>query len=263
MSGAADTLKARRVYLALHNRIMSGAVGRGARLPGEPALAAEHGVARVTVRRALDRLAHDGLIERRPGAGTFVRAPARPAASGDVFDSLKEMGRRTEVRVLAFGYLVPPPPIAAALELPEGEPAQHAVRIRRTAGGPFSHLTTFVPLRIARDWGAEDLARLPLLALLERSGVRIGTARQTIGATLAGPDIAAALKVEVGAPLIALTRLVRDADDRPVEHLHALYRPDRFSFEMSLQRTGNDGARRWVPLPPGPGHSGEQGIPTT
>lgn len=263
MSAAVDTFKARRVYLALQDRIATGAIASGAQLPGEPALAVEHGVARVTIRRALDQLAHEGLVERRPGVGTFVRAPARPAASADVFAHLKEMGRRTEVRLVSFSYVIPPPAIAEALELPNGEPAQHAVRVRRMSGRPFSHLTTFVPVRIGQTFSETDLTVLPLLSLLERSGIRIGTARQTISAALAGPEVASALEVEVGAPLIALTRLVRDADDRPVEHLRALYRPDRFSFDMQLQRTGDDGARRWAPLSPRIGRTDQQGSSTT
>lgn len=254
MSAAVEPFKARRVYLLLRDRIACGAISAGTRLPGEPDLAAEHGVARVTVRRALDQLAQDGLVERRPGVGTFVcegiALPATIVDFSDVFSHLREMGRRTEVRLLSFGYVVPPQPVAEALELAAGEPAQRAVRVRRMGSGPFSHLTTHVPARIGQTYSEADLASRPLLALLERSGLRIGRARQSIGAALAGPDLAEVLEVEIGAPLIAMTRLVQDEEGRPVEHLRALYRPDRFSFEMQLQRTGDEGARRWSPMTP-------------
>ncbi|WP_338664760.1 GntR family transcriptional regulator [Pararoseomonas sp. SCSIO 73927] len=257
LNAAVEPFKARRIYLVLRDRIAGGSLPVGARLPGEPDLAAEHGVARVTIRRALDQLAQDGLVERRPGVGTFVRGgaalPPTVVDFSDVFSHLKEMGRRTEVRLLSFGYVLPPPGVAESLELPPGEAAQCAVRVRRMAEGPFSHLTTHVPGRIGRTYSEADLANQPLLALLERSGLRIGRARQSIGAALAGPETAQWLEVEIGAPLIALTRLVQDEDGRPVEHLRALYRPDRFSFEMQLQRTGADGERRWSPL----SHPGE------
>ncbi|MFC0386973.1 GntR family transcriptional regulator [Muricoccus vinaceus] len=254
MSAAVEPFKARRIYLVLRDRIASGLLPAGTRLPGEPDLAAEHGVARVTMRRALDQLARDGLVERRPGVGTFVRGgtamPPTAVDFSDVFSHLKEMGRRTEVRLLSFGYIMPPPDVATALDLPPGEAAQRAVRVRRMAEGPFSHLTTHVPGRIGRTYSEAELGSQPLLALLERSGTGIGHARQSIGATLAGPEVAGALEVEIGAPLIALTRLVQDEEGRPVEHLRALYRPDRFSFEMQLQRTGAEGARRWSPVAP-------------
>ncbi|RXM21764.1 GntR family transcriptional regulator, partial [Citrobacter sp. AAK_AS5] len=58
----------------------------GMRLPGEPALADKHGVSRVTVRRALDQLADEQLIDRRPGAGTFVSAyKTVPPVMADLF----------------------------------------------------------------------------------------------------------------------------------------------------------------------------------
>ena len=67
-----EPLKARRLYLLLRDRIVSGEDRPQTRLPSEPMLAERHGVSRVTVRRALDKLAGEGLIERRPGSGTFV-----------------------------------------------------------------------------------------------------------------------------------------------------------------------------------------------
>ena len=60
--------KARQVYLVLRDRIVSGAVHFGARLPNENALALAHGVSRVTIRRALGELQREHLIERRRSA---------------------------------------------------------------------------------------------------------------------------------------------------------------------------------------------------
>jgi GntR family transcriptional regulator len=52
--------------------------------------------------------------------------------------------------------------------------------------------------------------------------------------------------VDVGSPLLAVDRLVRDADDRPVQWLQGLYRPDRYQYEMQLSRVGNIDAKVWV-----------------
>ena len=161
---------------------------------------------------------------------------------------LVEMGRRTGVRLLSFGYARPPETIAKALGLAEHERAQHSVRVRLIDGSPFSYLTTHVPERIGVTYSEADLATKPLLELLERSGVRPERATQTIGAALAAPDMARALELDVGAPLIELTRVVIDGDGRGVEHLHAFYRPDRYSFRMDLVRSGEDGERTWSPV---------------
>jgi GntR family transcriptional regulator len=46
--------------------------------------------------------------------------------------------------------------------------------------------------------------------------------------------------------------VVFDPSGRGVEHLHALYRPDRYAFQMDLVRTGDAGERRWTPAVPRP-----------
>lgn len=64
-----------KVYETLSNRILSGAYGAGGKLPSEQELTREFDVSRITVMRALNDLAHDGLIWRKQGAGSFVKAP--------------------------------------------------------------------------------------------------------------------------------------------------------------------------------------------
>jgi GntR family transcriptional regulator len=244
--------KARQIYLVLRDRITSGAMPRGAKLPPEPQLAETHGVARITVRRALARLQAEGLVERRPSAGTRVvferTAPPVTADIANVLAALKEMGRRTGVRLLSFAYREPPAPIGAALGLQARERTQYSVRVRVVDGAPFSFLTTHVPERIGVTYSEAELATQPLLDLLDRSGVKAERATQTIGAALATPEVAQALDVDVGAPLIELTRVVFDQDGRGVEHLHAFYRPDRYNFRMDLARTGREGGPEWSPI---------------
>lgn len=244
--------KARRLYLLLRDRILGGHLAPGARLPGELRLAEAHGVSRVTVRRALDGLAAEGLIERRAGSGTVVRPPAAQpgpivADFATLMPQLRRMEEETSARLLAFSYGLPPPPIAQALGLAEGVRVQRAVRLRLAGGLAFSHLTTHVPEPIASGYSDADLAATPLFRLLERRGVAVDHARQTVSAVMAPPDVAEALEVSPGAPLIALTRVVYDAAGNGVEHLSALYRPDRFRLEMMLSRVGEADARRWAP----------------
>jgi GntR family transcriptional regulator len=241
--------KTRQVYLVLRDRIASGRLDDPSSLPAEQALAAEYGVSRVTVRRALAELEQEGLISRRRGAGTFVLGGgAKPIVAdfSDVLANLVAMGRETAVRLLAFGYREPPPAIAHALKLPAGEKAQFSVRVRLIDGQPFSHLTTHVPERIGVTYGEADLAARPLLSLLERSGVKIERATQEVTAMLASPEVAAALDVDVGSALLGITRTVFATDGGGVEHLSALYRPDRYALHMEMVRTEHKGERRWA-----------------
>ncbi|MEI7444310.1 MAG: GntR family transcriptional regulator [Burkholderiales bacterium] len=242
--------KYHQVYLVLRERLADGAFAGG--LPSEPRLAGEFGVARVTVRRALEALAAEGLIERTPGRGTTpVRGGAAepgpaPAPLEGLLETIVSMGRSTSVRVLELETVEAPDAVARALELEPGTPVQKAVRVRATREGPIAHITTWVPARLTGRFGRRELARRPILVLLEESGVRIGRATQTISARLADASVAAALDVSVGSALLAVNRLVRDAAGAPVQWLHGLYRPDRYRYEMELSRVGDVDARVWV-----------------
>ena len=67
---------------------------------------------------------------------------------------------------------------------------------------------------------------------------------------MATPDVADALGVRTGSPLIELVRVVFDQAGRGVEHLHALYRPDRYAFEIDLVRSGAAKTKAWSPIVP-------------
>lgn len=241
--------KARRVYLQLRADILSG--GAGARLPGEHGMASAYGVSRGAVRRALDALVAEGLVERRAGSGTHVRpapAPQRMAADlASLIPQIVAMGQHS-VRLLSFAYEVPPAQVARAMGGAPGARMQRAVRVRSAEGRPFSHLTTWVPQDIAASYSEVDLAAMPLHALLERSGITVTGAEQVVTATLAAPDVAEALETAPGAALLEVDRVVRGAGGRAVEHLRALYRPDRFQLQMQLARVGTGEARHWRPI---------------
>ena len=69
-----------RVYADLLARIERGDLSVGSRLPSQPALAAEYGVALLTVRHAIELLRRGGYLSVEHGRGTFVtdRARSRP-----------------------------------------------------------------------------------------------------------------------------------------------------------------------------------------
>ena len=246
-----------RVYLQLRQRLQSGEFAPGQPMPGENALAAEYGVSRLTLRRSLEALEAEGLVTRRQGRGTYPAEPgaqtglAAPQRSGDIDSLLAHlagMGQQTAVRVLAVGRERAPAAVAAALGIAADEAVQKSVRVRSYDGQPFSHLTAYVPAPVADLYRPEDLATTPLLQLLTRHGVQLAGAEQAITAVLADIDTAAALDVQIGSPLLCIRRVVRDAAQRPVEVLHAVYRPDRYEYRMQLSAQSIAGSPVWTPV---------------
>jgi GntR family transcriptional regulator len=247
--------KYHQIYLVLREQLHEGRFERG--LPGELALMQQFGVARVTVRRALQQLATEGLITREPGrgtrslvgsmAGTETReSVGQKAHLSGLLENLVSMGLRTNVSVLEVETVTASTAVAHALQLNAGDPVQKAVRVRSTKEGPLSHITTYVPADIARQFGRRELAKKPILVLLEESGVKVGRAHQTISARLADTQVATHLDIPVGSALLAVRRLIYDDQDRPIQWLHGLYRPDRYEYQMQLSRVGSIDAKVWV-----------------
>lgn len=243
-----------QLTVILRDRIVSGGIGHGALMPSEAQLCADYGVSRITARRALDELAREGLVVRQRGRGTIVSAivapPAFMATVDGWMENISRMADTTRVRVLEFGYQAAPAHIALALEIEAGAEVQRSVRVRAHPRGRLSHLETWVPGDIGRTYDDADMGAQSLLRLLERCGVKVASARQTITAVVAPSDVARALGIQAGAPLLDVRRVVRDASGRAVEFIRALYRPDLYQFEMDLRRVeGADGAR-WAAQAP-------------
>jgi GntR family transcriptional regulator len=152
----------------------------------------------------------------------------------------------TTVTVVSVATVPATAGVAAALGLAPGAPVQKAVRVRSTREGPLSHITTYMPSDVARRFGRRELARKPILLLLEEAGVKVGRAEQSISARLADAEVAGRLQVAVGSALLAVRRLIFDQQERPVQWLDGLYRPDRYQYQMRLSRVGSVDAKVWV-----------------
>jgi len=245
-----------QIFVILRNRIYGGELTTGDLVPGEQELGAEFGVSRITAKRALNELADAGLVVRERGRGTrVVKRPPAPAVTSSIegwLENISLMGLATEARVLEFGYVAANEDVANALGVASGTEVQRAVRVRILDGKPMSFLVTYVPADIGRNYDRDDLNVMPLLHLLERAGVEVASARQTISATIADAAVASALSTHAGTPLIEVRRVVRDTADLPVEYIRVLYRPDLYRFEMSMRRVREKEGMRWATLAASP-----------
>jgi len=238
-----------QIYLILRGRILEGTYARDDLVPGEQEIARLFGVSRITAKRALDELAAAGLVVRERGRGTRVRldSPARPLESSveGLLENLLVMGLETQVRVVQEGFVPAPEDAANALGVEPGTKVHWAIRVRSLQSQPLSFLTTYVPADVAHSFDRGALQATPLLVLLERCGVVVSSAEQTISAALADTQVAPLLDVEVGSPLLFIRRTVFDQDGRAVEFIKALYRPDRFQHRMTLTRIHGKGRNLW------------------
>lgn len=234
-----------QLYLLIRDRIRSGELASEAILPSEEELGRLFKVSRITVKRALNELAADGLVTRHRGRGTIVAArrvsPVIKGSFDTLIHSLHQMGLETEVELLDVGEIEADQNVGFHLNLAPGSRVQRAVRRRKLEGEPFSHIVTFVPIEIAQGYSIEDLAVTPLLVLLERAGIAVQSAEQWITAVSADPVTAAALGIPPSAALLRIERVMRSAKNVPVQLIHGHYRPDRFQYHLKSRRRGTPG----------------------
>lgn len=228
-----------QVYVAVRAWVQDGTYGPGAQIPTEPELGRIFGVSRITVRKAIEELAREGWVVRRQGSGTFARFPAgsRPIALDlrSVMDQVSDFAALTGVRDHRVAEVDPDEETRAALALPVGARVQRESHVRELGDAPIGLITTYVPLEVAAQLGERTARSQPMFMLLEAAGLRVASADQYLGATLAGVEAAQALGVAVGAPLLRIVRVVRDDRGRPVERMVALYRADAYQYHLYLE----------------------------
>jgi GntR family transcriptional regulator len=238
------------IHMRLRQQIIDGAFDES-RMPNEIDLAKQNNVARVTIRHAMAELVREGLIVRRRGQGTFVEPRCvandpRPQRLTGMIDNIESSVTHTSVRVLEFGYMPSPVEVASQLMIEPQERVLRVVRVRLYDGKPLSYTVTFNPSRIGVLIKRKMLKKHPMLALIERSGVKIGDAAQAISARQADHHLEALLEAPFGSALLSVVRLVRDIDGNPIQLLQGLYRPDRYEFQMKLNREGHENSRVWI-----------------
>lgn len=225
----------------LRGKIEGGTWPEHYRLPAEPALAAELGVSRGTLRRAIGALVLDGLLTQTPGRGTFVAGTVVEPPLAQRLTTLNEAfidaGHPLTTRVVSVAKVVPPAPAAALLETAPGTEVLRLERVRHLDGVPVARLINLVCLDLTPGLEQVDFAVRPLFEVLEHDyDLDIASARRSFDAVLAGVDNAELLGVDPSAPLLHLEQLTRAADGSPVEHSDVWLRADRLRVTSLLTR---------------------------
>jgi len=240
----------RQIYLQIRDRIITGEYSDQSLLPTENEAAELFGVSRITVKRALNEIAADGLCVRKRGQGSRVTykmagAPLRSDTQG-LLDALSNSKISSDGKILEFDYRPAGDHIGEIFAVEPTAEMQRSVRVRLHEGKPLSYLTTYVPADLGRQYDSHQLIDQAVLTLLEENGVEVANADQTISSTLAEAVTAEALGVKQGAPLLRIRRIVRDKNNRVVEYIIGLYRPDNFQYSMSLSRIDDGNRQFWL-----------------
>jgi GntR family transcriptional regulator len=219
-------------------RIESGDWVIGQQTPTVDDLTVECGVARATVRKALDILEDEGLIERYRAKGTFVRQRPRQQLWCEVatdWSGLLAAREEAVIQVLSDEHGFQPPNVPH----PVGALAPSYRRvIRRHArhGAPFLLARLYIDERLSKRVSKKDLQSKTALRLMaDIPGLKIKDARQTLTISSADVETSERLKVPFNAPIGIVYRSVVDRSGCLVFIGEGLYRGDMIRIDMKLK----------------------------
>jgi GntR family transcriptional regulator len=225
-----------QVAAELRRRIESGRWASGQKISTIEELQDEFGVARVTVRQAVELLEKDGLVRRHQGRGTFVAADLEDTRWLKLDTSWSSLVETLKHNVPKFMPVsAPTEPLRLGPE--EGKPAPDYVFLRSVQyRGDRAY--SVVTVQLARDIYERDPpafrrhAALPIVA--EMVGIKIASARQTLVIGSADPEIAGLLGVPLNAPTAEARCVVIDGRGIAIYVADIIYRGDCIRLETTL-----------------------------
>jgi DNA-binding GntR family transcriptional regulator len=224
-----------QVASRIESAIISGEIPAGSRLENEVALGARLGISRPTIRRAIQDLVDKGLLVRRRGIGTQVvhGQVTRNVELTSLFEDLARSNKHPSTTLLAHEVVAADRKIAESLGVDEGSAVLHLRRVRSSDGVPVAVMENFLPEEFTNITPAE-MNTFGLYQVLRGRGVTMRVARQRIGARLASAEEAVLLGIDRYGAVLTMDRTAYDNTGRAVEFGHHCYRPDLYSFEVTL-----------------------------
>ena len=225
------TIRYREIAADLRRRLDEGEFVVGRLLPSEAELSGAYSASRVTIRKALEVLRNDGLVDSRQGFGWFVAGEAVRQPLGGLVTieaQLEAEGRASERRILDFAFERAPADVRAVLGV---DKVLVVRRLNLADGEPFARVTVWCP----EDLGAHlSRAQVQERSFYDLLPVAFGGATQVIGADSAGDDDARLLLVPPGSPVLVCNRVTRDRSGQAVSLGQYVFPAHRTEFVVEL-----------------------------
>ncbi|MFO7633112.1 MAG: GntR family transcriptional regulator [Caldilinea sp.] len=223
----------------LRKRIETGDLKADSTLPPERVLAESLGVSRMTVRVAIDQLADEGLLVRRPNRRTLVAGDkiSRSASFMSFSEEMRTRGWRPHSVIRQVTATVADVSVAAQLNLEVGAKVIYLERLRFADDEPLALERVYLPyVRFASLLG-RDLTSQSLYAVMEEElGVRPSISEESVEAVLLSTEEAGIFGIAGGVPALLTRRITRDDKGQVIEAATSLYRGDRYRMALVRRR---------------------------
>ncbi len=235
-----------QVYEYLQSMIRRNKIGFGDKLPTEMALAERFSLNRMTVRKALDKLAVEKMVVRKRGQGTFLisKAPKEFTYNLDIissyFKDIRSYGIHPSSKTLTVEVMDGDGRISAFLELEKDTRVIFMRRVFYANDEPIMIEKNYMPYSEFKDLLTMDLSGLRYPLLKEKYNVVPHRANQTLKAILSDEDAMKIFGFSKQQACVELELVVYDASNVPIEVGYYLYRGDRYKFNINSIKYLND-----------------------
>lgn len=224
----------RQIQNAIRHRIDSGHLKPGDPIPSERDLARNYHVSLMTARHAVLELAHDGVVERRRGAGTFVALPKVHFNKLLAYtEQMASVGLPAHSRTVSIEVVDGEYEIAARLGAPSGSRLARLERVRLAGAEPVALEICFWPADEFQPLMDAALDHNSLFAILEnKCGVRLAYADEEIDGTTADSQISELLCIPRGAPLLRIRQVIFSTTGKAALYVTGFYRSGRHTIRI-------------------------------
>ena len=222
----------KRIQSEIRDHIAAANLRPGDAVASERELAKTHKVSLMTARHALASLEHEGFVERRLGAGTFVAVPKIHFNKLMSYtEQMSSRGLAPRSRVLVAKVTEGESEVAARLGLPATSRVVRIQRLRLTGEEPFALETCYLSAAEFPELASSPLGRSSLFAILEHDyATKLAYADEEVDATSADAEIAELLGVPRGASVLRIRQIIYSTKGKATIYVVGFYRSERHTL---------------------------------
>ena len=220
----------------IRNGILSGKYNPNEQLPLEKEMCEYYGVSRITIKKAVDELVIQGLIIKRRGSGTFVKAvggsDVQELSMAKQFEGFSETNKDKKVssKIVKFEVIHPTEEIATKLKITCDDFVYYTVRTRYADDEPYVIDYTYMPIGLIPGI-KNDILLNSIYGYIEKDlKLKIKSAHRIIRAILPNELEQEWLKIESNFPILEVEQVGFLDNGQPFEYSKAHHRSDKIDF---------------------------------
>lgn len=229
-----------QLYRIIRKKIMNGEYKEGEIIPSEQEMQKEYGISRITVRRTITDLEHDGLVRKIKGKGTLVE-PMKSNRDLQVFQSFSgnalTKGDRPSSVILELSYSEAPAKVVELLNIQPGDKIFFLKRLRLLNGRIIALNVTYVRSDLEFTISSNDFdEKTSLYDYLEKRGVSLGSANESMESRMPNSECKADLFLDDNVPIFYKERVTFNTDGLPVEYSETSYIGSKYKYNIHLSK---------------------------